>query len=187
LAKCSECGERVVEGATTCAACDAIDGPLVVGRRGGVFVVTRGATLPKQCVSCGAATEFADLVRFQWHSPFLFVGLAGGVIPYLLLVLLYRKQFDLATPFCPSHRTQRTRVRLLGWTLLVGAVAGTAATAINASVTSWPFLAALAAFDVILLIGWVVWSRRASIRPVEITDRYARFAGACPAFLAALE
>jgi hypothetical protein len=83
-------------------------------------------------------------------------------------------------PLCPSHLTQRRRskigstlVALLGVVFLLAAIAG------------GPFFVWS---GLVLVLAGATWGTMGgrSLAPVRIDDDYARFRGACPAYLAQL-
>jgi hypothetical protein len=144
-----------------------------------VLVVKKGAVLPGRCVRCNQIANGAGyLGSFQWHHPALYL-----LLPIDLLVnmaLIARKGVALFVPLCPTHVTQRRRseigstlVALLGLVFLLAAIVG-------GQFFGWSGL--------VLVLAGATWGTIGgrSLAPVRIDDDYARFRGACPAFLAQL-
>ncbi|HJX84331.1 MAG TPA: hypothetical protein VJ723_08320 [Candidatus Angelobacter sp.] len=146
------------------------------------LIVPQGATLPTNlCIRCGAPANGKPLKKtFYWHSPYLYFTVFCGLMIYLILALIVRKQITLYVPICDEHSARRIRMILLGWALVLAGIASI-------------FLAAWAHLDVwlsifivlaLILAGGIVGAAGANVISAKYIDaRYASFTGACRAFL----
>jgi len=140
-----------------------------------VLVLRKGTKLPGHCVRCNEMAEGTGYPgSFQWHHPALYLLLPFGLLDYV------RKGADVFVPLCPTHFTQRRRSKigstllaLLGLVFLLAAIVG-------GQVFGWSGLA--------LVLAGATWGTIGGrgLVPVRIDDHYARFRGACPAYLAQL-
>lgn len=146
------------------------------------LVVPQGAALPTNlCIRCGAPANGKPLKKtFYWHSPYVYFAILCGLMIYVILALVLRKQITLYLPLCDEHSARRIRMILLGWALVIAGIATI-------------FLCAWADFDVwlsffivlgLIMIGAVVGAAGAKVISAKYIDaRYASFTGPCRAFL----
>jgi hypothetical protein len=64
--------------------------------------VDRGR-LPKICMICGEAAQTRVRHRFGWHSPWLYLLLPAGLLPYAITAMVASKQMTVDVPVCPRH------------------------------------------------------------------------------------
>jgi hypothetical protein len=103
-----------------------------------------------------------------------------GLMIYIILALVIRKQITLTLPLCNEHSARRTRMILIGWVLVLAGIANIFL-AIAADFNVWLAMATVLGF---ILIGGIVGSAGASVISAKYIDaRYASFTGPCQAFL----
>lgn len=94
----------------------------VVGRSvwlvGDLLHASDGARFPTYCVHCGEPAEMHPFERtFYWHSPFLYLFVLGGLIPYALIALLLRSKVRVTLWLCEEHRKRRRNRMWIGFAL----------------------------------------------------------------------
>jgi len=157
-----------------------------VYRDGKSVVVTDRSPLPPRCVKCGQpiATE-PKVEKYSWHSPWLYLLIFLGVIFYVIVALVVRKQWKLAVPLCEAHRMQHRRKRWIGATLLIAGIPIMILLVGLASSDEGVGLSVATGVGV-LIAGAVFLSRSHPLLPNRIEDTYASFAGAGEDFLTQL-
>jgi hypothetical protein len=94
--------------------------PALACRKGKDFVVPRGASLPANCVKCGAPAERPWRKTFYWHPSWLYILLLLWVLIYFLVAVLVRKKMQLNIPLCDVHHDERKRLNIVGGVMLLG-------------------------------------------------------------------
>ena len=151
-------------------------------RSGSLLVVTPNVTLPDRCVKCGAPCDGYFMRRkLSWHSPLAYLGLLGGVLPYIIIALILTKRMDVRVGVCRSHVNKR-RIAMLLATL--GFLAGIVVVALGTDSKEFSglwFLAGTATIIASLILGLllsrIVWPKR-------IEYQTAWVSGACDEYLA---
>jgi hypothetical protein len=146
-----------------------------VARDGKVLVFDRNAELPHLCVKC-AQPEAARITRkLSWHNPWLGLLVLAGLLVYVAVALIVRKQATVQIGLCTKHLRQRR----IGVGLTWGFV-GLMFVCFAAGFVGTAFLCILAALVCGLGVARLVW-------PVRIDEREVRLRGAGEEFLRKLE
>jgi hypothetical protein len=88
-----------------------------------LLVVTHNAALPPFCVKCGSPTNEPPLKRqFSWHSPWYFLLILFGLLPYAIVALMASKRMVVQVPLCSKHREQYKALKLAAMLLLLGSI-----------------------------------------------------------------
>lgn len=97
--------------------------PLVASRvRTKDMAVPRGASLPANCVKCGAPAEHPWRKKFYWHPSWVYIFLVVNLLIYVLIAILIRKKMELNVPLCEVHHGERKRYKILAAVMLLGCV-----------------------------------------------------------------
>jgi hypothetical protein len=153
-----------------------------VWRYDDLLIVGHNAILPSRCVKCNAPTDLPlRRMRLTWYSPFAYLGLLLGVLPFVMVVVATQRQLTVNIGVCREHRN-RARMGIV-----VGVLGGLLAfalvlVAVDVRDTS-PLVAAAIVFSgslvACLFLKRTVWPKR-------IEDTFARIKGVCPEFLSML-
>ncbi len=153
---------------------------------GNILVVPPGAALPAGCVKCGGAPARWLKKTFYWHNPLLYLLILAGLLIYGIVVLIVRKQAQLAVPLCEAHDSARKTKLWIGAILLLGCI--------PLPVALGTYLNSDAAGPIAFLLGIVMFfagaimiSLSQVLRATYIGDDCAKFKGADPNFLARLK
>jgi hypothetical protein len=150
-------------------------------RSGKKMRVPRGASLPAQCIKCGAPAQTPWRKKFYWHQPWLYILVVfPGLLIYAIVALIVRKNMELNVPLCDIHHSDRKRYNLLAAVMLIGfiPVAVVLATVFNMD-GGLASLVGLAMF----IVGLVFYSKASFLRPTNIDDQSGTFQGADESFL----
>jgi GYF domain 2 len=146
LVVCAECGlgfsksDTVqIEGSCVCAGCKPIfmqklregitvGSPSGIWRSGRQLVTSVNATLPRRCLKCNAPADGKPIKRkLYWHPPLVYLAFFLGILVYVVIALVIRKNGLAFVSICHSHRSARRIVILVSWLLVIGGlVAGIA-------------------------------------------------------------
>jgi hypothetical protein len=161
----------------------------VLRRDGNKLVVTRGATLPPCCVKCAQPADgLAKEKNFSWCNPLLgLLVILGcvGIVVYLVVYYVTRKQMRLTVPLCEEHRRAKRTTVWLGTLIMVLSPV----LLVIAAVTDKSSLAVagLVVLLVLLIAGAVVLFFAAPLRPKKIDDAQGVFVGVREPFLQFIE
>lgn len=147
--------------------------------------------LPPVCALTGAPTDDVKKKTFMWQPGWVSVLILAGLLPYLIVSLMMRKQMRVELPMVRDrhgHWIWRVLVGLSGVTIGFSAIIGGGLLAENRGSESVGGVLALVGVSVVLvsLIVWLVLNNN-SIRPAEITDRDITLVGVHQGFVDALE
>ncbi|MGE0327061.1 MAG: hypothetical protein AB7K71_22475 [Polyangiaceae bacterium] len=82
-------------------------------RDGEHLVVIKGSALPDRCVKCNAPAQGFTLSRMlYWNPPWVYVTILLGLLIFVIVALVTRKQGMVSFGLCPEHRSQRTKLHL---------------------------------------------------------------------------
>jgi len=157
------------------------------------FECSRGL-LPNVCAVCGAPADTRKHKTFAWYTPLAYLGLLGGLLPFVIIALVLTKRMSVGVPFCHQHqghwgkRNALVLLCLLAVLLVgVGAMVYTSGQPPGAKDNLSPVLC-IGSF--VLLVAWLILSivvQLTSIRTTEITDRTITLTRIHADFVAALE
>lgn len=137
--------------------------------------------LPPVCVKCGAqATDKPVVKTFYWHHPALYLTIFAGLLIYVIVAVIVRKNVRVAVPLCANHVQKRSLWVNLSWVLpLVGIADAVILPSLNVD-GGWVALLTV----VLILAGLVIWAVVGNpIRPRSIDAFGAEFSGFCEPFL----
>jgi hypothetical protein len=122
-------------------------------------------------------------VRLSWHSPLAYLGLLGGLLPYIIVALIMTKRLEVRVGICQRH-IQRRRVLMLVATLgfLLGVVlvgVAFAGKSPNGALVLLGMLVILFSLITAVVGPRVVW-------PSRIEGDLAWVKGVCPEYLDSL-
>ena len=196
---CSECGRQYPQdeminfsGAWVCASCK----PLYVQklregaptgthanlfRSGKRLVMPVNSTLPFRCVKCNEATNDPQIKRkLYWHHPAIYLAIFfGGVLVYVILALILRKNATTFVSVCPGHRASRRNAIIVSWLLMLGGIAALSYGIAQSS--GWVALAGAFVFLGAAIYGVV---RARLVFAARIDKEHVWLGGCKPAFLA---
>ena len=86
------------------------------------MAVPRGASLPANCVKCGATAELPWRKKFYWHPSWVYIFVVLNLLIYVLIAILVRKKMELNVPLCEVHHGERKRYNILAAVMLLGCV-----------------------------------------------------------------
>lgn len=150
-----------------------------VWRDGPILVMHKLAALPPVCLKSGQpATQWLKR-NLSWHHPACYLGLLGGLIPFVVIALIFTKraniQIGLTDEWAARRRTRigiAWAVALLGIAFIVGGIVLTARTNEQYGVIGIPVGV------ITLLIGAVVGNiGGAMVTPKKIDDNYVWLKG----------
>jgi len=154
--------------------------PLQASRNGKKLNVPRGASLPAQCIKCGAPAQKPWRKKFYWHAPWLFIlVIFPGLLIYAIVALIVRKNMELNVPLCDRHHSDRKRFVTLGAVMLIGFIPVGVILGVAGMDAGYASLVALAMF----IVGVVFYSKAQFMRPTNIDDQGGTFTGAADQFL----
>jgi len=150
-------------------------------RQGKLFIVPRenAAYVPcDSCVKCGQPATKRLPRHFYWHHPALYLLILPGLLLYVLVAVIVRKQMRITIGLCDRHRAVRRWWITAAWLLLLSGLAffvTPLATGISSALMGIGF------FLLSLIIACV--ASNITLRPRRITKDEGAFAGAGEGFL----
>ncbi|NYF23088.1 hypothetical protein HDC36_004578 [Xanthomonas sp. JAI131] len=149
-------------------------------RDGDDLLCLRDTPFPAHCVKCGVALRNDELKKrtFYWHAPGWYVLILVSVVIYAIAALIARKRSSHVLGMCAEHRRRRNRFVLL--TAAAFVVAPLLGFAVGDEAGLWLGLGLFLAMLVAGLLGARI------LVPRRMDERYARYKGVAPAFLARL-
>jgi hypothetical protein len=134
----------------------------------------KGEILPKKCVKCAAVATTEKRVPFTWQPPWIAITILAGLLVYVVLSMVLRKQRTVYLPVCDDHKGSWQWHNVFLWVGLAVIVSWFIFTGVLTSskppepVIPAMFIAGGVSFLLLLIIG-IVWSNRV-IKPTLITD-----------------
>lgn len=92
------------------------DGKLLV-------VPVADARLPERCVKCNESTRERVTKSYSWHPGILYVGILMGLIPYVILALIFSKSAKVELGVCKKCNSRSTVWFGIGGLMLFGGIA----------------------------------------------------------------
>lgn len=153
-----------------------------IWRSGNLLVVGADQALPDRCVRCNAPAEGYQLRRkLVWYPAWAYLGLLGGIIPFVLLALITQKRLTTYVGLCPAHRGRRRRAITLGW---LSPLAGVFLMIVAGSVRTGAGFLLLGGLLLILGGGLCGALLARTVWPKRIREGRAWIKGVCPQLLA---
>ncbi len=154
-------------------------------RSGKFLVVTHNANLPRLCVKCNQPVdEYRKRFKLSWYSPLAYLALLGGILPFVIVVIVIQKKMALNVSICADHRRKRLIAILVGW---LGALAGITML-IAGPIMGGDGVPLWVIGGIVVLLASMVYGIIASrvIWPKRIDAHLSWINGVCPDFLANL-
>jgi hypothetical protein len=93
-------------------------------RSGKQVVLRRNAALPDRCVKCNAPAHGIRLKRqLSWHPSAWYLLIFVGLLIYVIVALIVRKQAVVQLPLCEAHRARRRWIITTCWLAFLGGIA----------------------------------------------------------------
>lgn len=152
-------------------------------RAGNLVVATKQTEFPPICIKTGAPATVFKTRKLSWHSPWAYLGLLGGLLPFVVIALVTTKRGDIIIGLSKEAAVKRVRWIAMGW---IGFVAGLAALiGIGSNMETKGSGFALTAGIIALLTWIIIASRKARLcLPKRITDTHLFIQGVHPAVMA---
>ncbi|WP_369978359.1 hypothetical protein [Xanthomonas bundabergensis] len=149
-------------------------------RDGKDLLCLRDTPFPAHCVKCGVALRNDELKKrtFYWHAPGWYVLILVSIVIYAIAALIARKRSSHVLGMCAEHRHRRNRfVLLTAGAFLAGPLLGFG---VGGDLGLW--------LGVIVFLGMLIAGMIGAriLVPRRMDERYARYRGVAPAFLARL-
>ena len=147
--------------------------------------------LPQVCALTGEPTDDVKSRKFMWNPPWVAITLLAGLLPYVIIALITRKNMTVELPLVRAkhgHWMVRTLLALLGLFGSIGLAIGGGIVAgdRNNESIGLTMLAAGGILFVATIVLLIVF-QFTTIRPLEITDRTITLTGIHQGFIDALE
>ena len=123
---CPMCAEDVFPGARTCEHCGE---PLFgaddrrqsygLSRQGKTLVREKDAELPNRCVKSNEPTQRRLKRSLSWHHPALILLVFAGVLIYVIVALVMRKQATIHIGLSDAWFQKRRRTILISWGIVL--------------------------------------------------------------------
>jgi hypothetical protein len=157
-------------------------------RDGNVLVVRKGGILPDRCIKCNApAAGIRNGRTLYWHSPWLYLLLFAGLLPFLIVAAIVQHKIQLQVGLCRRHRSRRR------WMMACGALSVVGGIALMIEIAGRPRLAVdLSRFGIIggflMIFAGAACAYYADrlVTPRRIDEQFAWIRGACREYLAEL-
>ncbi|WP_295957903.1 hypothetical protein [uncultured Xanthomonas sp.] len=131
-------------------------------------------------MKCGAPLGNDELKKrtFYWHAPGWYALILVSILVYAIAALVARKRSSHVLGMCAAHRRRRNRyILLIAGAFLVGPLLGVA---VGGESGFW-----LGGAVFLVMLIWGMFGARILV-PRRMDERYARYKGLAPAFLARL-
>jgi hypothetical protein len=156
-------------------------------RERNVLVMHKQAQLPDVCIKSNQPTQGYRLKRsLSWHHPGVYLALVAGVLIYIILAMILRKQATIYVGLSEEWIRKRRNAMIVSWCSFLGgtaiAIASLAFDAPGRHV-EWGFIVG---FFVAVIGGIYGLIAARLVAPKRITDEYVWLKGVHPDFLAAL-
>jgi hypothetical protein len=156
----------------------------------------RNNLLPSVCMVTGEPTGDTKRHTFRWTPPWVGVLILGGLLPYIVVAMILRKEITIEVPLASrkrGHWLVRQLFALFGvFGCIALAIAGIVISAdLNNGRNQGPdfglMLTAAAGVGLVLVIIVALILQSTCVRPKEITDRDITLSGVHENFVVAME
>lgn len=192
---CPMCDEKIRKAAKVCRFCgERLDRADLFGvwRDGKRLVMSKNADLPYRCVKTNEPAETLLRRKLSWHSPLVFLSIFAGLLIYVVLALVIRKQADIRVPITYRIANRRLWAIAAGWLSALGGLTVIILACILLSDSQDPLWRNALPIIMIggilfILVSAIVSAMIASVvRPSRITDSHVWLKGVHPGYLALL-
>lgn len=158
-----------------------------VWRDGRKLVVRQLARLPDVCVKTNQPANGHRLMRrYSWHHPGWFATVLLGVLVYVIVSFVVRRSATVSLALCQEAINRRTRNLMIGWVIVILAIAVIALGAVFLNDES-ARLGLIWLGIILTVVGIVIVSRAAAVLNVSrIANGYIWLSGANLDYLLAL-
>ena len=152
--------------------------------------------LPSVCMVTGEPTGDSKMHTFRWTPPWVGVLILGGLLPYLIVAMILRKQISIDVPLAARKRGHWFVRQAFGLVGVLGCIAlgiagiimsADADNARNQGADFGLILSAVAGVGLVVVIIVALVLQSTCVRPKEITDRDITLAGVHENFVVAME
>jgi hypothetical protein len=151
-------------------------------RHGDVLVATKNTELPPICIKTGVPTNLYRIQKLSWHTPWAYLGLLGGLLPFVLAALITTKRGQLRVALSPETIAKRRNWIIAGW---LGCLGIAVAIPVGANTLSSDSAGVFVVCGIILFLIWVVVASRKCrlLSPVRINETHVFVKGIHPNIL----
>jgi len=145
-----------------------------VWRQGNALVMHKMAHLPPICVKSGQPSTVWLKRNLSWHHPLCYLGLIGGLIPFVVIALIMTKKASIQVGLTEEWAAKRRSWMAIAWgTALLGLLVLIGSIAILANTEQGIFGFGIVAGIAMMLTGAILGIVNCSIvRPKKIDDTY---------------
>lgn len=152
--------------------------------------------LPPVCMVTGEPTGDSKMHTFRWTPPWVGILILGGLLPYLIVAMILRKQIAIDVPLASRKRGHWAVRQAFGIIGVLGCIAlgiggiimsADANNARNQGPDFGLILSAVAGVGLVVVIIVALVLQSTCVRPKEITDRDITLAGVHENFVVAME
>jgi hypothetical protein len=86
-----------------------------VWRQGSILVMHKMAPLPPICLKSGQPANQWLKQNMSWHHPLCYLGLLGGVIPFVIVALIFTKRANIQIGLTDEWMARRKSWIMIGW------------------------------------------------------------------------
>lgn len=144
--------------------------------------------LPHVCMRCGSPTDDWVKKDLSWYPKWAWLGVLGGLLPLLILILVFTKRARLNAPLCSKHRGhwwKANLISILGLLAVVGYIFFMIVFADSRPRPSETTMTVVVVGFVVLLVAWLgtlIYFAATQIRAVKIDDYDVSLAGVSDVF-----
>ena len=152
-------------------------------RAGNLVVATKQTEFPPICIKTGAPATVFKTRKLSWHSPWAYLGLLGGLLPFVIIALVTTKRGVIIIGLSKEAAAKRVKWIALGWIgsgVILAALIGLGSNMHTQSV-GFAFWG-----GIIALLTWVIIASRMTrlLVPKRITETHLFLQGVHPAVIA---
>jgi len=152
--------------------------------------------LPSVCMVTGEPTGDSKRHTFRWTPPWVGILILGGLLPYLIVAMILRKEITIDVPIVAGKRGHWAVRQAFGLIGVLGCIAlGVAGIVISSDINNQRnqgldlglILTAAAGVGLVVVIVVALILQSTCVRPKEITDEAITLAGVHENFVVAME
>lgn len=152
-------------------------------RLGDLLIATKNTELPPICIKTGAPATVYKTRKLSWHSPWAYLGLLLGLIPFVIIASIITKRGSLRVGLSARAAATRSKWIAAGWIGTVAIIAGMVVGS-NAA-DDRDHIPMVVGLGIVLLLTWVIIASRkaALMTPKRISATHIFVKGVHPAVL----